>query len=130
MTKRTRKNCQFCRFQACLRAGMKQSWVIADRTIKSVRSGGGGRGGGGKGSKAGKVVAKAGGLDAAAARKAAKPEKLPTEPLKKLEAEEAAAIAGYVAEWRQARESYAMGQAGQKVSSKSVSKPGLSRFRI
>ena len=27
---KTRKNCQFCRFAACEKAGMKRSWVLAD----------------------------------------------------------------------------------------------------
>ncbi len=27
----TRKNCQYCRYQACLRAGMKSSWVLSDK---------------------------------------------------------------------------------------------------
>ena len=30
ITLKTRKNCQFCRFQACEKAGMKRSWVLAD----------------------------------------------------------------------------------------------------
>ncbi|TRY73543.1 hypothetical protein TCAL_03366 [Tigriopus californicus] len=30
ITLKTRKNCQYCRFQLCERAGMKRSWVLAD----------------------------------------------------------------------------------------------------
>ncbi len=31
ITPSTRKNCQFCRYQGCLRAGMKASWVLSDK---------------------------------------------------------------------------------------------------
>jgi len=46
ITLKTRKNCQFCRFQACEKAGMKRSWVLADgdptKTKNKSGSGGGG----------------------------------------------------------------------------------------
>ena len=38
ITLKTRKNCQFCRFQACEKAGMKRSWVLADGEVKSKKS--------------------------------------------------------------------------------------------
>ncbi len=31
ITPSTRKNCQFCRYHGCLRAGMKSSWVLSDK---------------------------------------------------------------------------------------------------
>ena len=37
ITLKTRKNCQFCRFQACEKAGMKRSWVLADGEVKSKK---------------------------------------------------------------------------------------------
>ena len=30
----TRKNCQYCRYQACLRAGMRPTWVLTDKEKK------------------------------------------------------------------------------------------------
>ena len=39
ITLKTRKNCQFCRFQACEKAGMKRSWVLADGEVKSKKAG-------------------------------------------------------------------------------------------
>ena len=41
ITLKTRKNCQFCRFQACENAGMKRSWVLADGEVKSKKVAGG-----------------------------------------------------------------------------------------
>ena len=41
ITLKTRKNCQFCRFQACEKAGMKRSWVLADGEVKSKKAGAG-----------------------------------------------------------------------------------------
>ena len=38
ITLKTRKNCQFCRFQACEKAGMKRSWVLADGEVKSKKA--------------------------------------------------------------------------------------------
>ena len=37
ITLKTRKNCQFCRFQACENAGMKRSWVLADGEVKTKK---------------------------------------------------------------------------------------------
>jgi len=31
MTTETRKKCQFCRFQGCLKAGLRQSWVLSEQ---------------------------------------------------------------------------------------------------
>jgi len=42
ITLKTRKNCQFCRFQACEKAGMKRSWVLADGEVKSKKVASGG----------------------------------------------------------------------------------------
>ena len=42
ITLKTRKNCQYCRFKLCEKAGMKRSWVLADsdsKTAKVRRSG-------------------------------------------------------------------------------------------
>lgn len=36
VTLKTRKNCQFCRFNLCEKAGMKRSWVLADGERKKV----------------------------------------------------------------------------------------------
>lgn len=36
ITLKTRKNCQFCRFQACEKAGMKRSWVLGKSIFKTI----------------------------------------------------------------------------------------------
>ncbi len=38
ITLKTRKNCQFCRFSLCEKAGMKRSWVLADSEIKAKKA--------------------------------------------------------------------------------------------
>ena len=37
VTLKTRKNCQFCRFRLCEKAGMKRSWVLADSDCKTAK---------------------------------------------------------------------------------------------
>ena len=37
ITLKTRKNCQFCRFRLCEKAGMKRSWVLADSDCKTAK---------------------------------------------------------------------------------------------
>ena len=39
VTLKTRKNCQFCRFRLCEKAGMKRSWVLADSDCKTAKVG-------------------------------------------------------------------------------------------
>ena len=39
ITLKTRKNCQFCRFRLCEKAGMKRSWVLADSDCKTAKVG-------------------------------------------------------------------------------------------
>ena len=37
ITLKTRKNCQYCRFRLCEKAGMKRSWVLADSDCKTAK---------------------------------------------------------------------------------------------
>jgi hypothetical protein len=39
ITLKTRKNCQYCRFHLCEKAGMKRSWVLADGDRKGGKKG-------------------------------------------------------------------------------------------
>lgn len=34
---KSRKSCQFCRFQGCLRAGMQPKWIMSDSEVKVRR---------------------------------------------------------------------------------------------
>ena len=111
ITLRTRKNCQFCRFQACeQRAFMKRGWVIADQKVTPARANKGGKGG------SAVKIASSRGPGGGSRPKKLRGEELPREPLAPLDPSDAAAISAYVSQWRQAREGQVMGLAGgQKV---------------
>ncbi len=81
ITLKTRKNCQYCRFARCEKAGMKRSWVLADgdhrNTNKKASDGTGGKSSSRKGDN--RAV-----------------EKLPTEPLRPLDEADTAKINTYI----------------------------------